>query len=132
MPSIIQEKTIRHPNTFSIVTGHTLLSEEIKSINQSIKLILTTAPGELWGDPNFGSYLYEYLFEYTGPVLDTLIKSEIVRALSIWEPRIYIQESDITMVTEGVTVKINVDYKIKYTNYRGTYEYLTMIYKEEQ
>ena len=132
MPSIIKEKTIRHPNTFSIVTGHTLLSEDIKSINQSIKLILTTAPGELWGDPAFGSYLHEYLFEYTGEVLNTLIKAEIVRALSLWEPRLAIQESDINIVTEGVTLRININYKLKYTNYQGSYEYLTMIYKEAE
>lgn len=127
MASIINVKSIKHPDTFNHTTGKTQLSEMIESINQSIRLILTTAPGELWGDPSFGSTLHEYLFEYSGDILTRLIQTEITRALNLWEPRVLLNEGDITITYEGVNAYINIKYNIRYTNYTGSYQYITRI-----
>lgn len=130
MPSSIEIKSIKHPDTFSLVSGDTQLVSKIESINQSIRLILTTAPGELWGEPEYGSHLYEYLYDYSDAVLTRLIQTEISRALNRWEPRILLQESDISVTYEGVNAYILINYQIKYTNYRSSYEYIVRI-KEE-
>lgn len=127
MPSLINVKSIKHPDTFNNITGKTQLSELIESINQSIRLILTTSPGELWGDPSFGSSLNDYLFEYSGDMLSKLIKTEITRALTLWEPRVLISESDISINYEGVNAYISINYAIKYTNYTSSYQYITRI-----
>ena len=130
MPSLIEIKSIKHPDTFSLTSGNTQLVSKVESINQSIRLILTTAPGELWGDPDFGSHLYEYIYNYSDSILTNLIQSEITRALNQWEPRVLVKESDISVVYEGVNAYITIDYQIKYTNFRSSYQYIVNI-KEE-
>ena len=125
MASVLDSRSIKHPNTFLIQTGRTQLSKEIESINQSIKLILSTSVGELWGDPEFGSYLYEYLYEYEGDNLTQTIRSEIVRALNRWESRILLDAQGVTVSYDRNTVIVNINYNIKYTNYTSSFRYIT-------
>lgn len=123
MPSVILSKNIKHPNTFSISQGKTLLASEIRAINQSIRLILTSARGELFGDPNFGSRLHEYLFDFIGSDLSRNAKEEISQVLQAQEPRIIISPDDITTSSKGNTVYINITYQIRYTEYKSTYQH---------
>ena len=123
--------SIAHPNEFSAITGRTQLSKEVISINESIKSILLTAEGELFGDPNYGSMLYSYLYEFEGDALHQIIKQEIVRALAAHESRIYLSEDDITCEDDGLTVNINIAYNIRYTDYRSEYSLLIQRRKEE-
>lgn len=123
--------SIAHPNEFSVITGRTQLSKEVISINESIKCILLTAEGELFGDPNYGSMLYSYLYEFEGDALHQIIKQEIVRALTAHESRIYLSEDDITCEDDGLTVNINIAYNIRYTDYRSEYSLLIQRRKEE-
>lgn len=120
---------IKHPKEFSLSTGKTELVSEIEAINQSIKLILLSAKGEQFGDPDFGSRLYEYLFEYSGEVLYNILRSEIVDSVNSQEPRVVISESGITFVEDGVSLKINIQYNIKYSNYSSE---STVIVKKEE
>lgn len=124
MPSAINSNSIKHPNTFLLQSGQTQLVREIEAVNQSIRLILTTAVGELWGDPEFGTHLYEYLYEYEGEQLTQLVKLEIVRALNLWEPRIFISEQDINVIYEDKSAIIDIAYNLRYTNYRSSYRYI--------
>lgn len=123
--------SIAHPNEFSAITGRTQLSKEVISINESIKCILLTAEGELFGDPNYGSMLYSYLYEFEGEALHQIIKQEIVRALTAHESRIYLSEDDVTCKDDGLTVNIIIAYNIRYTDYRSEYSLLIQRRKEE-
>ena len=131
MPSIILSKSIKHPNTFSISKGETKLVSEVRSINQSIRLILTTSRGELFGDPDFGCRLQEYLFDFVGDNLSMAVREEIVSVLQRYEPRIIIGPEDITTETDNTTVYINLSYRIRYTDYRLTYSYKVPNYQED-
>ena len=122
---------IAHANTFSLISGQTQLSEEIDGINQSIRLLLTTAKGELFGDPSFGTNLYKFIYDYEGEPLYQLLKSEIVDCLNSQEPRIFIQDSDISIVEDGINLHINLRYNIRYTDYQSTYSFLVSSRKEE-
>lgn len=122
---------IKHPLTFSTYKGTTDLASEINAINQSIKLILTTAKGELFGDPNFGSNLYEFIYEYEGEPLYQLIREEIVTCLNQQEPRISITEDNIEITQEDVTVYINITYSLRNTDYQTTYVHSIQTNKEE-
>lgn len=89
--------SVKFPNIFSLSTGQTNTDSQFTSINRCIALILTTAHGELLGDPDFGCGLYEKLFNnYTNEEVDR-IKDDIVEALTRYEKRIVITKDDITI-----------------------------------
>lgn len=107
--------SIKFPNIFKLSSGATNLDSEYTSINRCIALILTTAHGELLGDPDFGCGLYEKLFDtYTIEESD-IIKQDIVDSLTRYEKRIIITPEDITIDTvEGNDhlYKIHISYKL--------------------
>lgn len=123
--------SITHPNEFSVITGKTQLIKEIPSIEQSIRLLLTTAKGELFGDPAFGCNLYSYLFEYEGKVLNQLIKDDIVETLTRQDSRVSVSEEDIDIVEEDRFLRITVRYKVRYSNYSSSTTILVQKRKEE-
>lgn len=130
MPSNLLSTNIRHPNTFSIRSGETQLVKEFKAINQSINKILTTSKGELFGDPEFGCNLQTLLFEFQGNDLNSLIKEETVTALNQYEKRIFIQEKDIEITNNQLSIEILIKYSLRYTDLRSSYRYITAIIKE--
>lgn len=121
--------SINHPKEFSVISGVTDLATEIDSINQSIRLILTSARGELFGDPNFGSRLHEYLFDYSGEALYNLLKSEIASVLNSQESRVTVFEDDISFKEDGTSLTIDIKYTIRYTNHSS--ETVLLVKKEE-
>lgn len=109
--------SILHPNEFNEVSGETQYCREIDSINQSIRLILLTSTEELFGDPGYGSKLQEYIYHYEGELLYGLLKDEIIRCLSNFEPRIIVRRDDITIDDEyNRTIKINIKYTLRNAN----------------
>lgn len=67
------------------------------------------------GDPNYGCNLIERIFAYNGIIVETLIKEDIVNAISNYEPRIIVKYNDITVVSENRLVRIYIQYEIKET-----------------
>jgi phage baseplate assembly protein W len=59
-----------------------------RSIRESIRIILTTEPGERLMLPSFGAGLRSYLFEPNVPATLRLIEERVQHALRRWEPRI--------------------------------------------
>lgn len=108
--------SIKFPNLFDLTSGNTNVDTEFTSINRCIGLILTTAKGELLGDPDYGCNLYVRLFNgYTESESD-LIKNDIVDSLTRYEKRINISVSDIEIEPvdiEAHKFKIHISYKLK-------------------
>ena len=68
------KKSIKFPNIFNLTVGNTDLDNKYVSINRCLALLLTTAKGELLGDPDFGCTLYEQLFDpYVDSKKDVII-----------------------------------------------------------
>lgn len=65
-------------------TGH-------RSVRESIRIILTTEPGERLMLPSFGAGLRSFLFEPNTPATHRLIEERIVHALRRWEPRVAVE-----------------------------------------
>lgn len=132
MASVVNSAGIKHPNTFSISQGNTLLSKYLNSINQSISLILRTAKGELFGDPDFGSNLYTYIYDIVenNKVIERTIAEDIVDSINKYETRAFVETSGISFEYEDTTVKINIRYNLRYTDYTTEYQY-TINLKEE-
>lgn len=130
MASIIYDTNIQHPDTFSFISGNTNLTDYLNAVNQSVRLILSTSPGELFGDPNYGSRLKEYLYDYVDESFVNIIKLEIADSLTKWEPRITVRPDMISLDYEGTTVVVTIDYILKYTDYKNTYQYITKVREE--
>lgn len=69
-------------------TGRVAWSAGATSVRESIRIILTTEPGERLNLPEFGARLRGFLFSPNTPATRRLVRDEIETALRRWEPRI--------------------------------------------
>lgn len=119
---MLYTKSIKYPNPFSLQSGKTGVSDGIKSINECIGLILTTAKGELLGDPDFGCTLYEILFEQYSLNTEALIKKEIAESINTYEHRVTVSEQDVNIeesmddIGHKNRYKITISYMINNTS----------------
>lgn len=130
---MIFKTDIKYKDIFSLISGETQVLEEIQAIDQSIGLIVSTAKGELFGDPDFGCNLYTYLYKYDGPALYQMIRRDIATNLNKQETRIFVREEDIEIdsLPNEKTLEIKIKYNIRYTQYISQYTYLLRRNKED-
>lgn len=121
--------TITFPQTFGISSKKVELVSAHTSIEQCLSLLLTSAKGELLGDPDYGTHLLEYIYNYTDNVLFELIRSDIVDAVRMYEPRIYLETSDIDIIDDNTTVKITLNY---YMRDEGEFNSFTLAVEREE
>lgn len=100
-------------------TGGIALVGREQEIEESIRLILGTSPGERPMRPEFGCRIHEYLFSSADSETAGAIAREVRSALQRWEPRIDIADVNVTFdAREATLLYINVGYTIKATNDR--------------
>ena len=85
------------------------LSTYIKSINESLKSLLLTSPGELLGDPKYGCALKEKLFDIKSDFNMIELRNIIMTAISRYMPEISLSSSNIKIYSNPN----NNQYKIK-------------------
>lgn len=78
---------------------------------QSIMQILLTRIGERVMLPEFGSRLYELLFENAGDVTENAIRDEVIRAVSLWEPRVRIEDVRVEFFDDG-HAKVTIIFRV--------------------
>lgn len=108
--------SIKFPNMFNITSGSTDIETQFTSINRCIALILTTAKGELIMNPDFGSTLYEQLFDVADEQFFDLVKTNIASDIAKYEKRVTVSPTDITIEKiEGTPTSyyINIKYNVK-------------------
>jgi phage baseplate assembly protein W len=66
-----------------------------RSVRDSIRIILTTEPGERLMLPTFGAGLRSFLFEPNVPATHRLIEERVQHALRRWEPRVAVDSIDV-------------------------------------
>jgi uncharacterized protein len=94
----------------ALVTGNT-------DIQQSIRIILATRPGERVMRPSFGCKAHELLFEPINSGTASLLQEFVHEALNMWEPRIQVLRVTISVGGENETVLFaEVEYQIKATH----------------
>lgn len=79
-----------------------------KCLHDSIFTILSTIPGERVMRPTFGSYLRLILFENINRVTGLKARTEVFRAIGLWETRVSVQ--DVLFELEDTTIKVNVSW----------------------
>ena len=98
-------------------TGKVRTSSNEEDIQESIRLILGTSPGERPMMPDFGCSINSFVFSGSDYTTLMMMKREVENALVMWEPRI--RDIDVEIVSspdETGKLVINVNYVVRSTN----------------
>src|SRR3954470_7595817 len=98
-------------------TGGVALVSGIREIEESIRLILATAPGERPMRPEFGCSVHEYIFAPADAATAGDIAYAVRVAIDRWEPRVDLEDVSVRFedVDQGV-LYIDVRYSLGGTN----------------
>src|SRR4051794_37503650 len=98
-------------------TGGVALVSGVREIEESIRLILATAPGERPMRPEFGCAVHDYVFAPADASTAGAVAYAVRVALDRWEPRIELR--DVTVRYDEVErglLYIDVQYALRGTN----------------
>ncbi|AOS64293.1 GPW/gp25 family protein [Actinoalloteichus hymeniacidonis] len=100
-------------------TGGIGMVEREQEIEEAIRLILGTAPGERPMRPEFGCGIHDQVFAPADGATAGRIAYDVRAALDRWEPRIEVADVVVAFdaIEEG-TLYIDVRYRIRATNDR--------------
>ena len=100
------------------------MADHVRSIEDSIRIILSVSPGEFFLEPEFGCKINDIVFLPDSPETITLAEYHIRKALERWEPRIILKEvrGSIDSVYKN-TVNLFVTYEIPALKYVGTLQH---------
>ncbi len=100
-----------------VVAGGLRFSKYEDDIEQAIQIILLTSRGERVMLPEFGAGLRDFVFEPNSDATRTRLEETVRKALVDWEPRINLQNVEVTPSDDGPNiVLIHVDYVVRATN----------------
>jgi hypothetical protein len=103
----------------SLDDGEIALSVEEESIRQAIWIILATARGERQMQPDFGCGIHDLVFAVNSAETAGRVASEVREALILWEPRIDLDDFDVTNDPEQPSrLLIQIEYRVRSTNSR--------------
>lgn len=105
-------------------SGSIATSSGVDDIDSSIRMILTTAPGERLMRPHFGCKIWELLFEPINANTLGLMSEAVREAIGRWEPRVTLEDVRLDPSQQDVgAVLINIDYVVRATNDRRNLVY---------
>ncbi len=100
-------------------TGGIALVSKGREIEESIRLILGTAPGERPMRPEFGCRIHDEVFSGINAGTAGRIVQEVRDALVRWEPRIDLDSVEVTVdAKDPALLYVEITYTIKTTNDR--------------
>ena len=112
--------------------GGVALATGVDEIEQAIRIILGTVPGERVMRPTFGCRAWELIFDPANSATHSLMSLYVREALAMWEPRITINDVIATNDPDhegGLLVEIN--YSIRDTHDPRSFIYPFFIADEE-
>ena len=112
------------PPQFSPHNKSIMLVTEDQDIQQSLRILFSTSPGERMMQPAYGCGLNALVFDVISESTVTEIKDVIDRAVLFFETRITLNEITVNIddVYDGV-VAVTLDYTIRSTNNRSNMVY---------
>jgi hypothetical protein len=98
-------------------TGGVAMTGGAANIEQAMRLILGTAPGERPMRPEFGCGIHDLVFATVDLTLLGRIAHEVRKAVQRWEPRVCVRAVDVTPDPRSpATLLVDVAYVITSTN----------------
>jgi phage baseplate assembly protein W len=97
--------------------GVLALSHGVTDIEQAIRMILGTAPGERPMRPEFGCAVHDLVFDTIDAEMVGKVEVAVHRALARWEPRIDVESLDFDLadVEQGKLI-ITITYRVVTTS----------------
>ncbi len=100
-------------------TGGIALVSREREVEEAIRLILGTTPGERPMRPEFGCRIHDFVFGLANGATANEITAEVNRALERWEPRIDIQDVIVSYdALDQTLIYIDVRYSLRRSNDR--------------
>lgn len=98
--------------------GGVAMSQGQLEIEQSIRIILETIPGERVMRPEFGCRVWELMFAPRNAATEGQLIEYVHEALRMWEPRIVVTSVDIARNTsyDDSVILTDIRYQIKNTH----------------
>jgi Bacteriophage baseplate protein W len=107
----------KFPVGINPLTGRLAMSEFEQDIRESIRIIVTTAPGERLMRPDFGCGIHELVFSTISPITLGVFESRVRQAITKWEPRVEILRFDIgTKDAHRGKLEIQLTCRVRETN----------------
>ncbi len=113
--------------------GEIALAKGRTDIEQAIRIILGTMPGERVRRPEFGCRAYELVFEPRNATTKSLLALYVQEALRRWEPRIEVTDVNVTedKMSDGALL-VEIKYIIKDTHDERSIVYPFYLAGEEE
>ena len=113
-------------------SGALALTSGGADIDGSLRMVLTTAPGERLMRPQFGCRIWDLLFEPINANTIGLMAESVKDAVSQWEPRVDLEDVQIEPdPRDHSRVMINLKYKVRATNDRRNLVYPFYVIPQE-
>lgn len=114
-------------------TGAIAMTSGTADLDDALRVVLLTAPGERVMRPQFGCRIWELLFEPITANLLGLIREAVRDALAQWEPRIEVEEVEPVQDTDvDGLVTIRITYRVRATNDRRNLVYPFYVIPREE
>jgi hypothetical protein len=97
--------------------GEVSLTAGVNDIEQAIRIILSTVPGERVMRPTFGCRAWELLFDPNHAATHALMADYVREALLMWEPRIEVR--DVFVYQDNAhpeAMLVEIHYEVKSTH----------------
>jgi len=95
-----------------------------QDINESLRILLGTAPGERLMYPTYGCGIKRMVFEKIDESMMTALKDTIARAVLFFEPRITLNSIDVDLTEQfNGCVRFCLNYTVRTTNNRSNIVY---------
>jgi phage baseplate assembly protein W len=103
--------------------GIALIGEE-RDLERSMRLILSTAPGERPMRPAFGCGIHDFVFAPADATTAGRLALEVKKSLAFWEPRIEVKNVQVSVdEVSRNTLYINITYEKK-----GSYDPRSLVF----
>ena len=115
--------------------GRIALVSDETDIDQAIRLIMDTAPGERPMRPEFGCAVHDFVFERVDAQTTSRIDAAIRSALDRWEPRIAVESIEFDTADRsdgGHVLLIEIEYRVRATNSTRNLVYPFYVIPEEE
>jgi hypothetical protein len=97
-------------------TGGIALVSGEQEVEEAMRLVLATSPGERPMRPEFGCAIHDMVFAPVNEETAGRIQHEVYTSLDRWEPRIEVQDVQVSAGEHAGVLFIDVRYSIRGTN----------------
>jgi uncharacterized protein len=114
-------------------TGSIAFSSGAEDLDASMRVIISTAPGERLMRPQFGCRIWDLIFEPINGNTLGLMAFAVREAIAQWETRVEVDHVDVDPDPDNPgTVVIRVDYRVRATNDRRNLVYPFYVIPREE